>query len=213
MLSARSILSSNFLITLISVIRALNFRRTAVWREIRCRKVFRFRNFAVPNLKLRRKRKPKHRFLSKNRRQSPSKRNITRAAVWQMPMLIGRFVQRRRITRRRIAEIIRLELGFPGGEVTAEITIWRQPKISKALPMQAASTFWKLILNRQIRRAHIMFRLLLRCRTLIGRRLQARQICLCIRRRFMSVLKRPEILCEKAKILLLNQSLPTLTVT
>ena len=52
--------------------------------------IFRFRNFADRNLKLRRKSKPKRRIWSANRRMFRSKRNIMRAAVWLTPMPIGR---------------------------------------------------------------------------------------------------------------------------
>ena len=77
--------------------------------------IFRFRNFEDRNLKSKHRTKPKHRIWSARARMFPFRQIISRAAVWRMPMSIGRFALRRRITRRRIAEILFSENGFRGG--------------------------------------------------------------------------------------------------
>ena len=94
------------------------FRRTAAFREAASRTNFRYRNFAGPNLRFRRRSKPKRRILSAARRTSRSKRNIMRAAGWRMPKRTGRLRRRRRITRRRIAAISRSARGCRGGDST-----------------------------------------------------------------------------------------------
>ena len=126
-LSARLISNSNFPTTPISVMRELIFQLQVVYREALTVINFRFKNFVAPNLKSKRRTKRKHLILSKNRQKFRLKQNILPAADLQTPIQIGRFAPRRQITRRRIAEILRSELSFRGGDIITTTNIQIRP--------------------------------------------------------------------------------------
>ena len=127
MLSARLTLNLNCPTTPISAMRGLICQLRAVFQEELTDINFKFKNFADRNLKSKRETKPKLHILSKNRQKFRLKRNISPAADLQTPIQIGLFAPRRRVTRRQIVEILRLELSFLGGDIITTTNIQIRP--------------------------------------------------------------------------------------